>query len=134
MPVLTVKYHFFLLADHQSYLGCFYDDYNLTVGNDAGRVLPNAKIEKKGPPGGMTIGLCIHYCADSENHEDLNNRYAGVETGFQCWCGADGAKYDRHGQLDDIDCSTTCHGNSHQTCGNDFLIQIYDCKCEKKIY
>ena len=55
-------------------------------------------------------------------------RYAGLETGNECWCGADGAHYDKYGQRDDDECSKPCAGNLGQTCGNDFRIALYDRK------
>ena len=55
-------------------------------------------------------------------------RYAGLENGHECWCGADGAQYDQYGRRDDAECSSACYGNSNQTCGSDFRISVYDCK------
>ena len=55
-------------------------------------------------------------------------RYAALEAGYECWCGAEDAQYDQFGQRDDNECSSPCSGNSNQTCGNDFRIAVYDRK------
>ena len=72
----------------------------------------------------MTIGYCINFCLDLGNQ-----RYAGVETGTECWCGFADADYSQLGQRPDTACDSPCSGNMSQTCGADFHIQVYDRKC-----
>ena len=75
----------------------------------------------------MTIGTCISYCAKAQ--DDITIRYAGVEAGNECWCGAEGAQYDQYGERNVSECSTPCSGNAYQTCGGDYRIAVYECKC-----
>ena len=78
----------------------------------------------------MTIGWCITYCLDLS--VNMNNRYAGVEDGNQCFCGIDGSNYTFYGRRNDGECSKPCIGNRvenlNQTCGGAYRIQVYDCK------
>ena len=113
------------VTDHESYLGCFYDKYDPVRGSTTGavRVLPNGRLELYN----MTIGMCISYCFTTDYYyQDMH--YAGLESGNQCWCGAEGAQYDHYGQRNDSECSARCYGNPDQTRGNQFRIKAYDCK------
>ena len=80
----------------------------------------------------MTIGLCINYCVNLEHPGGM--RYAGVETGIECNCGAEGAQYDQYGERDVSECSKPCAGNSSQTCGSEFRIAVYDRKCSNYMH
>ena len=74
----------------------------------------------------MTIGTCINYCVEPQ---DITMRYAGVEAGNECWCGAEGAQYYQFGDRDVSECSKQCFGNRNQACGGDFRIAVYDREC-----
>ena len=113
---------FTIISDHVWFLGCFYDKYNPFRGTSAGavRVLPYARWYQSD----MTIGICINYCVKLENV-----RYAGVEDGYECWCGTSGAQYNLYGERNVSECSYPCAGNSNQTCGGHFRIAVYDREC-----
>ena len=92
------------------------------------RVLPNALWEQSF----MTIGVCVNFCVNLP--QDMIIRYAGIESGNECNCGAEGAHYDQYGERDVSECSKPCGGNSDQTCGSDFRIAVYDRKCSNCIH
>ena len=67
----------------------------------------------------MTIQRCLDLCAKREL------KYAGLEAGNQCFCGADEADYDRYG-VGIGDCGFNCTGDATQECGGTFRIQVYE--------
>ena len=105
-----------------SFIGCFYDSYDPIRGTtkEALRILPDGHIASSN----ITIGTCIHYCAELQD----NIRYAGLEAGHECWCGAEDTQYNQYGERDVSECSSPCSGNVNQTCGTDFRIAVYDRK------
>jgi hypothetical protein len=61
---------------------------------------------------------CINYCQKG------NFLYAGLEAGFQCFCGNE---YDSLGLRTGLEhCSSSCIGNSSQICGGSWALSIYD--------
>ncbi len=67
----------------------------------------------------MTIQRCLDLCGEREL------KYAGLEAGNQCFCGANDADYDQYG-LARGDCGYNCTGDATQECGGIFRLQIYE--------
>lgn len=65
----------------------------------------------------MTTALCRTGCAQ------MNYTLAGTELGRQCWCGnaLGGSARPQPYSV----CTSPCSGNSSQTCGGDYKIQVY---------
>lgn len=42
----------------------------------------------------------------------------------QCYCGAEGDDYAKHGALDDLSCNYLCVGSSDHFCGGDMAIEV----------
>ncbi|KIY48189.1 hypothetical protein FISHEDRAFT_7532, partial [Fistulina hepatica ATCC 64428] len=63
-----------------------------------------------------TPAICISACAKK------GYTYAGVEDGYQCFCGS---SYNGGTPASGTGCTTVCPGDSSQTCGGSYRIQIY---------
>ena len=69
--------------------------------------------------GGMTIGMCLSYCASQGTY------LAGIEYGYQCFCGPsldNGAGITQAAPLSaskNGGCTTACAGNGGQNCGGE---------------
>ncbi|CAG8663232.1 13255_t:CDS:1, partial [Ambispora gerdemannii] len=91
------------------YQGCFQDGPSCRTLNGIPPQVRNS----------MKIDDCINFCNQN------NFKYAGLEDGYQCFCGND---YTVNGQASgapDEQCSTSCVGNSSQICGGPFALSIY---------
>ncbi|GES85819.1 WSC domain-containing protein [Rhizophagus clarus] len=65
-----------------------------------------------------TVGECIDFCQKG------NFRYAGLEAGFQCFCGNE---YDSLGLRTGLEhCSSSCFWNSSEICGGSWALSILD--------
>lgn len=84
------------------------------------------------PTGNMTVEICTDFCKGIDWFKVLvhflrltdignNYKYAGLEEGGKCFCGASV----RGHQLPDIDCSTPCTGKSTEICGGREGTSIY---------
>ncbi|OBT70836.1 hypothetical protein VF21_10396 [Pseudogymnoascus sp. 05NY08] len=93
-------------------LGCFTDSVSA-------RVLDiNSQVANG--PNDQSPEACTAACIA------LGLAYAGVEYGFECWCGA----FIDHGQSlasDPSICDYPCTGAPSETCGGSDAINIYDC-------
>jgi hypothetical protein len=58
------------------------------------------------------IKKCYHF----------NFRYAGVQNGYQCWCGD---KYGKYGLADRNNCSKYCP-TGNKTCGGKYFNDVYE--------
>jgi hypothetical protein len=65
----------------------------------------------------MTIEKCIQYCYIK------SFRYAGVQFGYQCFCGNNEAR--KFGIMPETDCNQACDGNFYQICGASNRNSIY---------
>nr|XP_054772054.1 uncharacterized protein LOC129280020 [Lytechinus pictus] len=93
------------------YLGCFVD----VPGN---RVLSgNMNMSQS-----MSISYCIQFCQESTT---ANYIYAGVEGGYECYCGEASDNYTRHGVGVDSNCSFPCHGDPTESCGGSGYIAVF---------
>ncbi|XP_076084967.1 uncharacterized protein LOC143055698 isoform X1 [Mytilus galloprovincialis] len=86
------------------YIGCYRDD--------SSRILSKAKLQDNG----MTVYKCQHFCGKK------GFKFAGVEYGYQCFCGNVLRKYRKRKESD---CKTPCSGNKRQTCGGPWRISVY---------
>ncbi|CAG2202657.1 unnamed protein product [Mytilus edulis] len=86
------------------YLGCYRDDST--------RILSKAILQDKG----MTVQKCQQFCGKK------GFKFAGVEYGYECFCGNVLRKYRKRKESD---CKTPCSGNKRQTCGGPWRISIY---------
>ncbi|VDH98576.1 Hypothetical predicted protein, partial [Mytilus galloprovincialis] len=91
-------------VDESGYIGCYQDDST--------RILHNEVLKDKG----MTVQKCKQFCGKK------GFKFAGVEYGYECFCGNDLRK-DR--KRKESDCKTPCSGNKRQTCGGPWRISIY---------
>ncbi|KAG8932421.1 hypothetical protein FRC02_001157 [Tulasnella sp. 418] len=66
----------------------------------------------------MTPTLCQSLC------EAQALTYSGTEAGRECWC-SNTAPTVRGTKVTDSQCSTTCSGDSSQTCGGSYRLSIY---------
>ena len=89
------------LSSNKYYQECIEDSQ--TCGQ---RVLNGAWDEKSG----MTIDRCMDFCISQNN----SFKYAGLETGTQCFCASD---YNKIRLVSLERCSATCPGNISQICG-----------------
>ncbi|XP_041467134.1 uncharacterized protein LOC121417479 [Lytechinus variegatus] len=95
-----------------NYLGCYVDRLN-------DRVFPGDSLLSDAD---MTISYCIQFCNDitSSIYE-----YAGVNNGNECYCGAAGDNYTRHGVASDRECQSPCQGDSTESCGGVGYIAVF---------
>ncbi|CAG8522866.1 10168_t:CDS:1 [Dentiscutata erythropus] len=96
------------LKNDVSYLGCINENpsCNQSTFNGTSQNLPN-----------MTIDKCVEIC------EQNNFKYIGLGLGTQCFCTNN---YNNVSQLDVIECSSSCGGNSSQICGGPLAISVYN--------
>ncbi|ELU11770.1 hypothetical protein CAPTEDRAFT_216586, partial [Capitella teleta] len=90
------------------YRGCYQDSNDRVLKSIAYTVDTN---------GVNSNGRCIRDCSD------LGFTFAGTEAGNECYCD-NRYDYDRHGSKPD-QCSWKCRGNTDETCGGKWSIQIY---------
>ena len=114
----------FTVAQH---LGCYNDNFE--------RALPNYQNCAQDPRckcdftntgcinDKMTVELCKDVCCNGA----VKYTFYGVEAGTQCFCGLSTAQYNQWGQLDNADCHTQCAGNTGESCGGDYKINVYGC-------
>ena len=69
---------------------------------------------------GQTIESCVSLCRLHRK------RYAALQAGFACFCGADGVAYDKYGKAPDSECYVPCKGNPSQICGGLYRNNIFD--------
>ncbi|XP_077994865.1 uncharacterized protein LOC144448476 [Glandiceps talaboti] len=98
-------------CNYHGYLGC----YNSYLGYP---VLPDI-----GPYGitdyEMTIQWCLNYC------RERNMTYAGLNDKKYCFCGLEGAPYDRLNREANDKCDYECMGDDSQMCGGFYEFGIY---------
>ncbi|KAH8819340.1 glycoside hydrolase superfamily [Xylogone sp. PMI_703] len=95
------------VANIETYKGCFKDDATI-------RDLPDVFLSLAGT---NTPQVCVQQCGSR------GYSYAGVEFGEQCFCGNDiGSK---GVQSPESECNMPCAGNSSQSCGQAYYINIY---------
>nr|XP_054772066.1 uncharacterized protein LOC129280032 [Lytechinus pictus] len=95
----------------EGYLGCFVD----VSGN---RVLSGSMNTSLF----MSMSYCIQFCQESTT---ANYVYAGVEAGYECYCGEASDNYTRHGVGVDSECSFPCHGDPTESCGGSGYIAVF---------
>ncbi|XP_076095742.1 uncharacterized protein LOC143066817 [Mytilus galloprovincialis] len=100
-----------------AYIGCYRDDSK--------RILSKKVLKDKR----MTVQKCQQFCGQK------GFKYAGVEYGFECFCG-NVLRKDR--KRKESDCKTPCAGNKRQICGGTWRISIYTVaktsKCRNKCH
>ncbi|CAG2252624.1 PLG [Mytilus edulis] len=96
-----------------AYIGCYRDDSK--------RILSKKVLKDKR----MTVQKCQQFCGQK------GFKYAGVEYGFECFCG-NVLRKDR--KRKDSDCKTPCAGNKRQICGGTWRISIYTEKTNMASY
>jgi len=72
-----------------------------------------------------TPARCMEAC------KDQGFLFAGVQYGHECWCGNDAPPEDKI--VDMADCDYSCSGDSSQTCGGYWRMNVYrivDCQLE----
>jgi glucan endo-1,3-alpha-glucosidase len=65
----------------------------------------------------LTVDKCIVMC------EDAGYTFAGVEWGEECYCGNNTLSSVQY--VDDSECSMPCAGDSSETCGENFRMEIF---------
>ncbi|XP_046562372.1 uncharacterized protein LOC124271317 [Haliotis rubra] len=93
----------FLPYSSPAYVGCYKDLENH-------RVFPHEKPSSTD----MNVEMCIKECS--------GNRYAGVENGDECWCGA---SVDDDTKVAEDHCRMQCSGDHGQICGDAWYISVY---------
>ncbi|KAI8806738.1 WSC domain-containing protein [Cladochytrium replicatum] len=88
------------------YSGCHHDN-----------VQERALSERAQYPGLLTPALCVETCLSK------GFKYAGMEYGFECYCGQS-VLYDPE---DSSLCFTPCEGNDGLLCGGDVNLSLYNC-------
>lgn len=83
-------------------LGCYADKVN--------RTLPLKVLADDT----MTVHVCLNACLH------VNDSYAGLEYGRECWCGSELQKPDTSN-----DCNMPCLGNSTEICGGNWALSLY---------
>ncbi|CAM9680684.1 unnamed protein product [Pylaiella littoralis] len=94
--------------------GCFVDSVNNRALTNAGDVCGDG--EKL-----MSPAICASHCAIKFPESE----YAGVEYGFECFCGDAGADFGKNGKLDSIDCNYLCTANPEEFCGGFNAIEVF---------
>ncbi|XP_030839456.1 WSC domain-containing protein 1-like [Strongylocentrotus purpuratus] len=96
----------------EGYLGCFAEKHPDPV--LSGIHEPNNS--------NMTISYCIDICMSSSS---ANYTYAGVERGYECFCGEASDNYTLHGIVSDDYCDFKCSGDPTESCGGVGFIAIF---------
>ncbi|MGC2637763.1 MAG: Ig-like domain-containing protein [Acidobacteriaceae bacterium] len=91
-----------------TFLGCFADNGNRVLGFNAYNNNFN------------TVEGCVAACGSG------GYRYAGVQSGSQCFCGS--GNYSTYGTSSA--CTNTCTGNSGETCGGNYANDVYTAQAE----
>ncbi len=110
LNIFQIRQHFlysFYHPESASYLGCYIDMDN--------RALPNHLYEDHDS---LTLEKCWAHC---RSH---NQRYAGLQYMYQCFCGDADTQYYRYGEGDG--CDSKCSGDDSQTCGGGWRNSVYD--------
>lgn len=102
--------------------GCYQDD--IPKGD---RVLPN-QVSFNGAGGSMTKEVCAELVAMTVGADAMPNTDVGVEYGSECYYGTLSSKAVKK---DDGECNMPCVGNSSETCGGDFRIEVFRANCTK---
>ncbi len=89
-------------------MGCYDDDPSTRVLSNLVQ-LPNGNV--------MTIPGCQNACLQGKY------RFAGVENGRECWCGAELER--SFSAPNDTDCTTPCEGDKGAMCGGTSRINIF---------
>ena len=63
----------------------------------------------------MTVDICKQYCRQN------NWAIAGVQNSHECYCGNEISTE----KISDSKCNKSCRGNSQQTCGGGWAMNIY---------
>ncbi|CAM9759383.1 unnamed protein product [Scytosiphon promiscuus] len=92
-------------------LGCYAD-----VGDDRALEIDASDACELGERS-MNSAICVSYCAT------LGATYAGVQYGYQCFCGVD-SDYSRHGAS--TDCDMMCTGYPDELCGGYLAIEVFE--------
>jgi hypothetical protein len=93
--------------------GCYRDNSSID------RILGPALPGRPAPMQAMTRAICAQICLDQKC------ALAGVEYGQQCFCG-DRLNYP---PVASSGCTTSCRGNSSETCGGTSAIDVYEFLC-----
>ncbi|XP_030839498.1 kremen protein 2-like [Strongylocentrotus purpuratus] len=96
------------------YLGCF-SDYNNHFWPGRDRVFSNDSRYYEY----LTIDMCINAC------EGDGSFYAGVEFGYECFCGGQDENLVKYGNASDGECDNICTGDRLESCGGSDFIGIY---------
>ena len=83
-------------------------------GSGSNRLLPHDVMRDKG----LTIQKCILHCSEKKY------KFAGVQTGHECWCGNDSPPKNKIRSKSD--CSVRCSGDHDQKCGGIWRINVFD--------
>lgn len=93
-----------------NYIGCYQDKFV-----DGSFDLNGHKFFSKK----LTPSFCFKKC------KELSFKYAGLQSGFGCFCGN---SYGKYGKLIDYKCSQRCSGDLTQTCGGYMVTQVFEMK------
>jgi hypothetical protein len=63
----------------------------------------------------ITVEKCVAFCKGN------GYRYAGVEYGNECWCGASVNGV----ETAESNCAYSCSGQANETCGGNYYISVY---------
>lgn len=98
------------------YIGCFIDGPTRAMGNN--QILSST----------LTVSQCKSYCSNKQF------MYAGLENGNECYCsndmttnnsGSGGFGGTIWNKVTQEQCSATCQGDSSNTCGGPWLLDVY---------
>ncbi|XP_041483829.1 kremen protein 2-like [Lytechinus variegatus] len=95
----------------EGYIGCFVDF-------PSNRVLSGSMNTSQS----MSISYCIQFCQESNT---AYYTYAGVEAGYECFCGVASDNYSRFGVGVDSNCSFPCNGDPTESCGAFGFIAVF---------
>ncbi|CAM9894089.1 unnamed protein product [Pylaiella littoralis] len=100
--------------------GCYGD-------SPSNRALPNAGDVCGEGEKLMSPAICAAHCAV----KFPGSVYAGVEYGFECFCGGASADFDTNGKLDDMSCDYLCTANPEEFCGGFNAIEVFKLGAEE---
>ncbi|CAN0058502.1 unnamed protein product [Scytosiphon promiscuus] len=103
-------------ADQPSYesLGCFAD----VEDDHAMEIDASNQCDEGGQS--MSPKICAAYCATIDGAT-----YAGVQYGYECFCGTADTDYARHGSLSSSSCDVMCTASPGEFCGGYLAMEVF---------
>ena len=114
----TTFYHNIVITAFSStplYLGCYIDSEDYRTFADNHYADTSAYTREK----------CFQHCRTN------NKRYVAMQSGKDCWCGANDVAYDIHGKVPEAECDMACTGDPSTMCGGTYRNSVFDLQGKK---